>query len=135
MHQRSPPIYFGYLTLMVMISWILKNFFLQLILQIETQVWFFNEKLLTSIYLDEEKQKWAFRLYDLGIKLLIEFSPDKYIKDNDGTIDVEEMTNIIDTLDCIEGVQVGVVRYDENGHPVDTATAKTRAEELFLVQF
>ena len=45
------------------------------------------------------------------------------------------MTNIIDTLDCIEGVQAGVVRYDENGHPVDTATAKTRAEELFLVKF
>ena len=44
------------------------------------------------------------------------------------------MTNIIDTLDCIEGVQAGVVRYDENGHPVDTATAKTRAEDLFLVK-
>ena len=73
---------------------------------------------LIILFIDEEKLKWAFRLYDL---------------DNNGEIDIEEMTNIIETLDCIEGVQAGVVRYDENGHPVDTPSAKSRAEDLFLV--
>ena len=53
--------------------------------------------------------------------------------DNNGEIDIEEMANIIETLDCIEGVQAGAVRYDENGHPVDTPSPKTRAEDLFLV--
>ena len=43
------------------------------------------------------------------------------------------MANIIETLDCIEGVQTGAVRYDENGHPVDTPSPKARAEDLFLV--
>ena len=56
-----------------------------------------------------------------------------YFPDNNGEIDLEEMANIIDTLDCIEGVQAGVVRYDENGHPVDTPTAIQRAQDLFLV--
>ena len=65
---------------------------------------------------DEEKLKWAFRLYDL---------------DNNGEIDIEEMANIIDTLDCIEGVHAGSLRYDENGHPIDTPCAKTRAQDLF----
>lgn len=55
-----------------------------------------------------------------------------YFPDNNGEIDLEEMANIIDTLDCIEGVQAGVVRYDENGHPVDTPTAIQRAQDLFL---
>ena len=55
-----------------------------------------------------------------------------YFLDNNGEIDLEEMANIIDTLDCIEGVQAGVVRYDENGHPVDTPTALQRAQDLFL---
>ena len=27
----------------------------------------------------------------------------------------------------------GCLRYDENGHPVDTPSAKTRAEDLFMV--
>ena len=45
------------------------------------------------------------------------------------------MANIIETLDCIEGVQAGAVRYDENGHPVDTPSPKARAEDLFLVFF
>ena len=54
-------------------------------------------------------------------------------QDNNGEIDIEEMANIIDTLDCIEGVQAGAVRYDENGHPVDTQSPKARAEDLFLV--
>ena len=53
--------------------------------------------------------------------------------DNNGEIDLTEMANIIDTLDCIEGVVAGVVRYDENGHPVDTPSALQRAEDLFLV--
>ena len=44
-----------------------------------------------------------------------------------------EMANIIDTLDCIEGVEAGAVRYDEDGHPVDTPSAIQRAEDLFLV--
>ena len=57
-----------------------------------------------------------------------------YFLDNNGEIDLEEMANIIDTLDCIEGVQAGVVRYDENGHPVDTPTALQRAQDLFLVR-
>ena len=57
-----------------------------------------------------------------------------YFLDNNGEIDLEEMANIIDTLDCIEGVQAGVVRYDENGHPVDTPTALQRAQDLFLVK-
>ena len=35
---------------------------------------------------------WAFRLYDM---------------DNNGVIDIDEMANIIDTLDCIEGVKPG----------------------------
>ena len=35
---------------------------------------------------------WAFRLYDM---------------DNNGVIDIDEMSNIIDTLDCIEGVKPG----------------------------
>lgn len=57
-----------------------------------------------------------------------------YFLDNNGEIDLEEMANIIDTLDCIEGVQAGAVRYDENGHPVDTPTALQRAQDLFLVR-
>ena len=75
---------------------------------------------------------WAFRLYDM---------------DNNGVIDIDEMANIIDTLDCIEGVKPGkkykssldpsllpgVMRYDENGHPVAVSGAQQRAEELFDV--
>ena len=56
-----------------------------------------------------------------------------FFKDNSGDIDIDEMTNIIETLDCIEGVKAGVIRYDENGHPVDTPSAKSRAEDLFQV--
>ena len=41
---------------------------------------------------DEDKLKWAFKLYDVN---------------NDGTIDAREMEAIIDTLDCIEGVKPG----------------------------
>ena len=41
---------------------------------------------------DEDKLKWAFRLYDM---------------DNNGVIDIEEMAAIIETLDCIEGVKPG----------------------------
>ena len=41
---------------------------------------------------DEDKLKWAFKLYDV---------------DNNGTIDVKEMEAIIDTLDSIEGVKPG----------------------------
>ena len=55
----------------------------------------------------------------------------KSFSDNNGEIDIEEMANIIDTLDCIEGVHAGTLRYDENGHPIDTPSAKTRAEDLF----
>ena len=43
------------------------------------------------------------------------------------------MANIIDTLDCIEGVEAGGVRFDEDGHPVDTPSAVERAGDLFLV--
>ena len=43
--------------------------------------------------LDEDKLKWAFRLYDM---------------DNNGGINIEEMRNIIETLDCIEGVKPGM---------------------------
>lgn len=42
--------------------------------------------------LDEDKLKWAFKLYDV---------------DSNGVIDVKEMTAIIETLDCIEGVKPG----------------------------
>ena len=41
---------------------------------------------------DEDKLKWAFRLYDM---------------DNNGVIDIDEMSSIIETLDCIEGVKPG----------------------------
>ena len=41
---------------------------------------------------DEDKLKWAFRLYDM---------------DNNGVIDMDEMAAIIETLDCIEGVKPG----------------------------
>ena len=56
-----------------------------------------------------------------------------YFLDNNGEIDLAEMANIIDTLDCIEGVEAGAVTYDEDGHPVDTPSALQRAEDLFLV--
>ena len=46
----------------------------------------------SSFAADEDKLKWAFRLYDM---------------DNNGVIDIEEMANIIETLDCIEGVKPG----------------------------
>merc|ERR1711974_553586 len=65
---------------------------------------------------DEDKLKWAFRLYDM---------------DNNGVIDMDEMAAIIETLDCIEGVKPGVIRYDENGNPQAIASTKQRAEELF----
>ena len=47
-----------------------------------------------SIYsfVDEDKLVWAFRLYDM---------------DNNGVIDIDEMANIIETLDAIEGVKPG----------------------------
>jgi hypothetical protein len=41
---------------------------------------------------DEDKLKWAFKLYDM---------------DNNGVIDIKEMAAIIETLDCIEGVKPG----------------------------
>ena len=41
---------------------------------------------------DEDKLVWAFRLYDM---------------DNNGVIDIDEMANIIETLDAIEGVKPG----------------------------
>ena len=44
---------------------------------------------------DEDKLKWAFRLYDM---------------DNNGVIDMDEMAAIIETLDCIEGVKPGSSR-------------------------
>ena len=97
---------------------------------------------MTSLYIhisnkqtpDEDKLKWAFRLYDM---------------DNNGVIDIEEMAAIIETLDCIEGVKpgdqnvkawnfhksAGVVRYDENGNPQAITSTKQRAEELFMVEF
>ena len=48
-----------------------------------------------KIRLDEDKLKWAFKLYDV---------------DNNGVIDVQEMALIIETLDCIEGVRPGRVK-------------------------
>ena len=89
-------------------------------MQIETQV---NNFEWISLYFfssisDEDKLVWAFRLYDV---------------DNNGVIDVDEMANIIETLDCIEGVRPGVIRYDENGNPVPIAETRVRAEELFDV--
>ncbi|XP_023337528.1 uncharacterized protein LOC111708396 [Eurytemora carolleeae] len=65
---------------------------------------------------DEDKLKWAFKLYDV---------------DSNGVIDVKEMAAIIETLDCIEGVKPGVIRYDENGNPEPIADTKTRAMEIF----
>ena len=47
---------------------------------------------------DEDKLKWAFRLYDM---------------DNNGVIDMDEMAAIIETLDCIEGVKPGWQTYFE----------------------
>ncbi len=44
---------------------------------------------------DEDKLKWAFKLYDM---------------DNNGVIDLKEMAAIIETLDCIEGVKPGHYR-------------------------
>jgi hypothetical protein len=44
---------------------------------------------------DEDKLKWAFKLYDM---------------DNNGVIDLKEMAAIIETLDCIEGVKPGYYR-------------------------
>ena len=46
---------------------------------------------------DEDKLKWAFRLYDM---------------DNNGVIDMDEMAAIIETLDCIEGVKPGPSRLE-----------------------
>jgi len=65
---------------------------------------------------DEEKLRWSFRLYDM---------------DNNGVIDMEEMCVIIETLDSIEGVKPGVIRYDENGNPQTIASTRQRAEEIF----
>ena len=48
-----------------------------------------------EIISDEDKLKWAFKLYDV---------------DSNGVIDVKEMAAIIETLDCIEGVKPGKVK-------------------------
>ena len=55
---------------------------------------FFWDTLYVTIFTasDEDKLKWAFRLYDM---------------DNNGVIDMDEMAAIIETLDCIEGVKPG----------------------------
>ena len=50
--------------------------------------------LIFFLFPDEDKLIWAFRLYDM---------------DNNGVIDVDEMANIIETLDAIEGVKPGEV--------------------------
>ena len=46
-----------------------------------------------------------------------------YFLDNNGEIDLAEMANIIDTLDCIEGVEAGAVTYDEDGIALRTESA------------
>ena len=62
------------------------------------------------------------------------------------------MANIIETLDSIEGIKAGegrdvctpavklhyvgvagTVRYDEDGHPVETPSARERADDLFQI--
>ena len=64
----------------------------------------------------QEKLNWAFKLYDVG---------------NDGVIDLAEMVTIIETVDDIDGVKAGEVRYDGNGNPEPVPSAKERAESLF----
>ena len=83
-----------------MIFLISKNFYWPLILQIEIQVLPIDLDIMsTNFDKDEEKLKWAFRLYD---------------QDNNGVIDIAEMANIIDTLDSIEGVKPGDKTEDQD---------------------
>ena len=59
---------------------------------------------------------WAFKLYDVN---------------NDGMIDLREMSVIIEMMDDLDGVKPGEIRYDANGNPEPLPTAKERAESLF----
>ena len=47
-----------------------------------------------SVIVDSAKLNWAFKLYDV---------------DNDGLIDLEEMSIIMETLDSIEGIKPGAL--------------------------
>ena len=89
---------------------------------------------LKLILLAEAKLNWAFKLYDV---------------DNDGFIDLKEMTVIIEMMDDLDGIKpgfikrvlkyvfknrkslTGEIRYDANGNPEPLPTATERAESLF----
>ena len=70
---------------------------------------------------EESKLKWAFKLFDY---------------DNNGSIEVTEMINIMETLESLEDVSLITknerkITYDESGNPVPVATPAERARDLF----
>ena len=76
-----------------------------------------------------DKLKFSFRLYDV---------------DNNGVVDMEEVTAIIETLDSIEGVKPGwkqlcfyllqgLIFYDGGGNPQPIEDTRQRAFDVFKV--
>ena len=69
---------------------------------------------VTTCKTKEDKLKWAFQLYDI---------------DGDGTIDLSEMTTIIEILDDLSGMEVGET-YLVGGEPEELPPAGDRAKQL-----
>ena len=82
---------------------------------------------------DMDKLKFSFRLYDV---------------DNNGVVDIEDVTAIIETLDSIEGVKPGpkllqekicfhlvqgLIFYDGGGNPQPIEDTRQRAFDVFKV--
>ena len=69
---------------------------------------------VTTCKTKEDKLNWAFQLYDI---------------DGDGTIDLSEMTTIIEILDDLSGMEVGEL-YLVGGEPEELPPAGDRAKQL-----
>ena len=75
---------------------------------------------ITSCETEQSKLKWAFKLFDF---------------DNSGSIEVAEMINMMQTLECLEigdhKKRTRKISYDSLGNPVPVASAADRAKVLF----